>query len=572
MSSIPVALRERERWVCWAYVDRGAGKPTKVPLYPKQPARHASVTDPATWSSYARACAVAEEFELGVGFVLGDGLVGFDLDDCVVDDGDGEFRIHPAAAEIVVALNSYTHLSPSRTGIHVVGEGRLDSRRHSTTATPWGGEFAAFAEGKYLTITEEVVEGRDELRPIDPQALDAVLARHLPPRGDPGHTTATDPPARAAVVDDVIDRCRRARNAEKFERLFGGDTSGYSSASEADLALLCLLAFYSRDPAVLDGAFRRSRLMRAKWDAHDYAARTIRAALSFQADDEVPSDPGPGDPGPQEADAAPPTAWTFEPFSVFAARELPRADPLLGTADRAFLNAGGLLMVAGPEGSGKSTWTIDGIIHLAAGADWLGIPVAHPTRCCLLENEGPASLFQRKLQQRLASWTGPDPRPNLFVFAAPWGEFTFADPSARAALAQFSDRHGIQVCAANPTLGLGVAATGKPDETTQFVAWLKQCGLGAGRAFWLAHHLNKAGQVSGDWGRHPDTVVKLRRDGNAQRTILDWDKTRWATLAPEDKLQLLDWIVETQGCRPPSCDFAPPRFTLRTAMRRAHKP
>jgi hypothetical protein len=138
MSSIPAALRERERRVCWTYVHRSAGKPTKVPLDPKQPSRHASVTDPSTRSSYARACLVAEEFELGVGCVLGDGLVGFDLDDCVVDDGDGEFRIHPAAAEIVTAVDSYTHLSPSRTGIHVVGFGRLDSCRHSTTATPGG--------------------------------------------------------------------------------------------------------------------------------------------------------------------------------------------------------------------------------------------------------------------------------------------------------------------------------------------------------------------------------------------------------------------------------------------------
>jgi hypothetical protein len=100
---------------------------------------------------------------------------------------------------------------------------------------------------------------------------------------------------------------------------------------------------------------------------------------------------------------------------------------------------------------------------------------------------------------------------------------------------------------ANPTLGLGVAASGRPDETQQFVDWLKECGLGERRAFWLLHHENKAGQISGDWGRHPDTKVLLQSDGNRQRTRLNWEKTRWATLGPEQRVVMLDWEVESQG-------------------------
>ena len=103
---------------------------------------------------------------------------------------------------------------------------------------------------------------------------------------------------------------------------------------------------------------------------------------------------------------------------------------------------------------------------------------------------------------------------------------------------------------ANPTLGLGVAASGRPDETQQFVDWLVECGLKGERAFWLLHHENKAGQISGDWGRHPDTKVSLQQDGNRPRTKLDWAKTRWATLTQETepaKVSMLEWITETQG-------------------------
>ena len=245
--------------------------------------------------------------------------------------------------------------------------------------------------------------------------------------------------------------------------------------------------------------------------------------------------------------ARPTTRYEFLSYAEFAARDFPAAEPLLGEEGKLFLAVGSLFMVYGADGSGKSTWAIDGIVHLAAGVDWLGIPVPRPVRVCVIENEGPPSLFQQKLRDKIASWEGPDPTPNLFFFARPWGEFTFADPDARMALREFCVEHRIDVVTANPTLGLGVSASGRPDETQQFVDWLVECGLKSTLAFWLLHHENQAGQISGDWGRHPDTKVFLQRDGSHKRTKLDWAKTRWATLEPADKTVMLEWVTETQG-------------------------
>jgi hypothetical protein len=241
--------------------------------------------------------------------------------------------------------------------------------------------------------------------------------------------------------------------------------------------------------------------------------------------------------------------FEFARLDDFLAHPYPKAEPLLGQPGAIFLAVGSLLMVYGPDGSGKTTWTIDGIAHLAAGEPWLGIPVPRPVRVAVIENEGPPSLFQQKLEAKIATWDGPAFADNVFVFAGPWGEFTFADPDARTALAGFCDEHQVDVVTANPTLGLGVAASGRPDETQQFVDWLVECGLKTTRAYWLLHHENKAGQISGDWGRHPDTKVSLRQDGNQQRTKLDWAKTRWATLPTDTiaKACLLEWITETQG-------------------------
>jgi hypothetical protein len=244
-------------------------------------------------------------------------------------------------------------------------------------------------------------------------------------------------------------------------------------------------------------------------------------------------------------DGKPP--FRFVPFREFTKHPFPDAEPLLGKRGAIYLARGSLLIVYGGDGAAKSTWTIDAIAHLASGRDWLGIPVPRPVRCLLIENEGPGALTRFKLEAKAASWDGPDFTDNLDVFTEPWGAFTFADEVARKLLTDYCDERSIDVVMANPTLELGVAGSGRPEETSEFVGWLKECGLDDRRAFWLLHHLNKAGQISGDWGRHPDTKVLLQRDGNRQRTKLDWQKTRWATLDPEQKAVMLDWIVETEG-------------------------
>jgi len=237
--------------------------------------------------------------------------------------------------------------------------------------------------------------------------------------------------------------------------------------------------------------------------------------------------------------------YEFQTYAEFATREFPDAKPLLGERGALLLGVGTLLMVYGADGSGKSTWTIDAVVHLAAGVDWLGFPVPRPVRICVIENEGPPSLFQQKLADKIASWDGPDPTPNLFVLSGPWGEFSFADANGRAALREYCDAHQVDLVTANPTLGLGVGASGKPNETQQFVDWLVECGLKSTRAFWMLHHQNKAGQISGDWGRHPDTKVLLGQDGNLPRTKCEWAKTRWMT--PRPKPMMLDWVPETQA-------------------------
>ena len=68
-----------------------------------------------------------------------------------------------------------------------------------------------------------------------------------------------------------------------FMKLWMGNTDGYTSHSEADLALCGMLATESGDFDQIDRIFRKSGLMRPKWDQkrgrQTYGEATIERAL-----------------------------------------------------------------------------------------------------------------------------------------------------------------------------------------------------------------------------------------------------------------------------------------------------
>jgi hypothetical protein len=242
------------------------------------------------------------------------------------------------------------------------------------------------------------------------------------------------------------------------------------------------------------------------------------------------------------------------PASEFLQLEYPAAEVLLGSSETIIYLARGLfLLMFGDGGSAKSTLTLDAIAHLAAGRDWLGIAVPRASRVLMVENEGAAQLFQAKLKDKAEQWDAdPGWLDNVRIYASPWGGFTFANPHTREALQRICDEETIDVVVANPLFGVGGPGSGRPDETSAFIDWLKELGLGlGGPAVWLLHHENKLGQVSGDWNRQPDTLISLARDGDMPATKLKWEKTRWANQTPEGWRQkwLLEWVTEHKGYR-----------------------
>lgn len=231
-----------------------------------------------------------------------------------------------------------------------------------------------------------------------------------------------------------------------------------------------------------------------------------------------------------------------EPATVddFAAEEEPGAEPLVGDESGSVIPHDGDVMFYGDGGAGKTTLSIDLAFHLAAGDDWLGLPIARPACVLLVENEGPRPLFRAKLRRKLEGWQGSPLYGRLSVLEKPWAEFSFADPDWREALAAVIWTLPVDVLIVGPVTRAGMNEAGTLQEVRDFMALVDELRKTAGRALTvvLIHHENKGGKVSGAWEGAGDTLCHVQGQGHG-RTRLYFQKARWASLYHGTALNLL---------------------------------
>jgi hypothetical protein len=154
----------------------------------------------------------------------------------------------------------------------------------------------------------------------------------------------------------------------------------------------------------------------------------------------------------------------------FADADEPGAAAILGTTDAALIPEGGDVMTYGDGGVGKTTLMVDLGVHLAAGDDWLGLPIPRPRRVLLVENEGPRPLFRRKLQRKRDGWKGGELRDRILVLERPWGQLRFTDDEWKQRLADVVREREIDVVIVGPLTSSGMDAAGTLQEARDFIA------------------------------------------------------------------------------------------------------
>lgn len=233
--------------------------------------------------SFPEAVAALENGALGfdgIGFIFPDngGLFGVDLDGVIDNAGN----IEPWALEIVEALDSYTEYSVSGHGLHILCKGSL----------PVGGNrkgpVELYQDARFLTVTgkpygkpRKLAERTQEAARVHAKYISAPAQKNAP-----GAAQRPQEP-RELADDDLLRIMFNSPNGANIKALWdnpGGDHSAN------DMALVNHLLFWTYwdtgdvDLARVDRLFRRSGLMREKWDerrgAETYGQRTLNKALS----------------------------------------------------------------------------------------------------------------------------------------------------------------------------------------------------------------------------------------------------------------------------------------------------
>ena len=119
---IPSELLDYKQWILWRRTEVN-GRIAKLPISPWS-GKLAACDKPQTWSTYRHVSYARRKLRAdGVGFVFTscDPFCGIDLDQCRTRDG----KIAPEAQAVIDRLASYSEVSPSGAGIHILVRANL---------------------------------------------------------------------------------------------------------------------------------------------------------------------------------------------------------------------------------------------------------------------------------------------------------------------------------------------------------------------------------------------------------------------------------------------------------------
>ena len=287
--------------------------------------------------------------------------------------------------------------------------------------------------------------------------------------------------------EEVVRKALAASNGERFSRLWNGDTRGYGSHSEADLALCGMLAFWTGGDATrIDSLFRQSGLYREKWDRKDYRNRTITEALS----------------GKTEFYKAPKTVkladGTERKIEELRPEEIGKL--LSGVEPEevswlwpSWLALGKLALVDGDPGLGKSAMTLDLAARVSSGKAFPDGAECEPAGVVLLSAEdGLADTIRPRLDA-----AGADTSKILALATVPdedGHDRLLSIPEDLALIEKGIRRVGARLVVVDPLMAFlsGETNSHRDQDVRRALAPLAGLAERTGAAVLVVRHLNKA--------------------------------------------------------------------------------
>ena len=283
IKNIPGKLKTTCSFCVWKFEKRN-GQKTKMPYNPATGER-AKINDLRTFSDFKNTLVTyAMGGYDGIGIAVGNGIGAFDIDHCIREDG----TLNDTADTVLsIFPTAYVEKSPSGKGLRgffcVPEDYVYDKTVYYINNRSKGLEvYMPGATNRFVTVTGDVY--RTGEIPNDETAMTTLLDTLMKRNKQVQQTHFQH----HSYLDDeaVIAHANEASNSEKFKKLFAGDWEDlYGSQSDADMALLSILAFWCGcDEEQMDRIFRTSGLMRDKWDRKQagstYGAISIRNTVN----------------------------------------------------------------------------------------------------------------------------------------------------------------------------------------------------------------------------------------------------------------------------------------------------
>lgn len=384
----PAALNEliaRPQWVAYSR--------NKVPLSPHGGA--AKSTDPSTWGTFEDAVVRQRADDLpGVGYVFSDddGYVGIDLDDAFSSDG----VLEPWAEKIVGNLASYTEISPSGRGLHIIcrGDNVPGSRR-----AIGGGKVEVYSHARYFTVSGQHLHGTPERIEAGGESLSRLV----------GWMRGSDAPASV----DVPKVTYESHDPHKWvaDALdYIGEYDDYHTWIRVGMALtelgdegFNLWCRWSSRSSKYEGV----RACRKKWESFDGDGIGLGTVvwLAEKWGWEMPAEYRGGPKLDEEwvrdvqemlqGDRPAPPAIQFYDLATAYEDDTPFAEDLIGPG---VLGDGDMMLVAGPPKAMKSMLLLDMMRTLAMGKSWFDFVPARPLRVAMIQFEVKAEKMRERVQ------------------------------------------------------------------------------------------------------------------------------------------------------------------------------
>lgn len=331
-ANLPSYLQEQGRFCLWRYEKSKDGtRWTKVPYQPKAPQYGAASTNAAHFTDMHTALDNAEGFD-GLGLGIFGEVAAVDIDHCIDSTG----KLSKLAQTVVETLDSYTEISPSGKGIRIIfraagvsyqkGAYYINNQDARDPGEEWESKqgleiYIAGMTNKYVTVTGRTIRatGVNERSKEVKQILDRYMKKAKAEK-----SAAPSTPSAVDLNDrEIIETASRAKNGGLFDKLYRqGDITGYKSHSEADQALMNILAFYcAGDAERMVQIFKTSALYRPEKKREDYYRRTAETAIEgsskyYDPKRETPAQPQAAHREKQEEEPAlaPSTAQSVDAF------------------------------------------------------------------------------------------------------------------------------------------------------------------------------------------------------------------------------------------------------------------